>query len=189
MSRTVPLDTGFQKFLEESYNKERDTRLNWHRKSKEEAKIESTQFAVFKKKIEDACPKPSDAFIGLEDVKPKSFHKRKSGSITAISPVSSQGSKLNFDMKPAESKVKIKLYDGFSKEGKGRYQYLLERYNKKPESKFQFPVLSSWDYGWKIGHLTSRGNVQKSQYARTRIVADTFYTRNGIPGIQCSATY
>lgn len=43
------------------------------------------------------------------------------------------------------------LYKGFSHEGKGRQQYLKERMMKSPEEKFCYPVLSSWEYGWRLG--------------------------------------
>lgn len=43
------------------------------------------------------------------------------------------------------------LYQGFSHEGKGRRHYLQERKMKGPEEKFHYPVLSSWEYGWRLG--------------------------------------
>ncbi|XP_007500031.2 LOW QUALITY PROTEIN: protein ATP6V1FNB [Monodelphis domestica] len=55
------------------------------------------------------------------------------------------------DMRPATPKTGQLLYQGISHEGKGRLLYLRERWQQKPEDKFRFPVLSSWDYGWCIG--------------------------------------
>lgn len=43
------------------------------------------------------------------------------------------------------------LYQGFSHEGEGRRHYLKERKMKSPEEKFCYPVLSSWEYGWRLG--------------------------------------
>lgn len=85
------------------------------------------------------------------------------------------------EMRPASAGTKEKLYDGFTKEGKGRYQYLCSRNKKGPEEKFAFPLLSSWEYGWRLGDVIKKEEIKKPPYGRTRIVADTFYTRTGIP--------
>ncbi|XP_072454933.1 protein SPMIP1 isoform X2 [Notamacropus eugenii] len=55
------------------------------------------------------------------------------------------------EMRPATPKTGQLLYQGISREGKGRLLYLQARWQQKPEDKFQYPVLSSWDYGWCIG--------------------------------------
>ena len=85
-----------------------------------------------------------------------------------------------YEMLPPDPKMKDKLYDGFTREGKGRYQYLRERSQILPEYRYTFPVTSSAKYGWKIGEEVQ---LQKPRYARSRVVRDTFYTRNGVPGI------
>ena len=85
-----------------------------------------------------------------------------------------------YEMLPPEPAMKTKLYDGFTREGKGRYQYLRERSEILPELRYTFPVTSSAKYGWKIGEEVK---LQKPRYARSRVVRDTFYTRNGVPGI------
>ena len=79
------------------------------------------------------------------------------------------------------SKIKENLYDGFTKEGKGRHQYLRERHGVIPEKKFSFPMLSSWEYGWKIDEAF---NLQRPKHARTRLIQDRFYTRNRIPTLE-----
>lgn len=43
------------------------------------------------------------------------------------------------------------LFQGISHDGQGRALYLRERHRQKPEEKFLYPVLSSWEYGWNIG--------------------------------------
>ena len=191
MSRSYPADTQIQKFLEESYNKERDTRLNWYKKSKDGEKIQSKQFEVFKKKIEAACPKPTANLLELKHMKPKSYHKRLVKLDDNFATLALRRSKTDItaDMRPVEPFVKDKLYDGFTKEGKGRYQYLNTRYLRVPEDKYQYPVLSSWEYGWRLGDVIRKEEIKKPQMGRTRIVADTFYTRTGIPALHCSATY
>ena len=38
-------------------------------------------------------------------------------------------------------------------QGKGRRQYLQRRGQMRPEEKFDFPLLSSWEYGWRLGEF------------------------------------
>ncbi len=182
MSRNYPADTQIQNFLTESYVKEQTARLGWyHQRQQSNSANTSKQFDVFKKKIEAAAPKPTDTLLQLRDVKPKSYHKR-------IFKNDDQLMKLNFnkdepirDMFPVNQRVRSTLYDGFTKEGKGRYQYLQRRYRNIPENKYQFPVLNSWEYGWRLGDVIPKDQIKKPDAGRTRIVADTFYTRTGIP--------
>ncbi|XP_053159026.1 protein ATP6V1FNB [Hemicordylus capensis] len=70
------------------------------------------------------------------------------------------------------------LYQGFSHEGKGRSHYLKERKMKSPEEKFCYPVLSSWEYGWRLGDVVK--DIRTPIYGKSRIVKDTFFFKNGI---------
>lgn len=70
------------------------------------------------------------------------------------------------------------LYQGFSHEGKGRRRYLQERKMKSPEEKFPYPLLSSWDYGWRLGDAVKE--IRTPIHGKSRIVMDTFYFKNGI---------
>ncbi|GIX78058.1 uncharacterized protein CDAR_385421 [Caerostris darwini] len=47
--------------------------------------------------------------------------------------------------------VKNKLYNGISHDGRGRAEYLKNRYQQDPEEKFHKKVCSNWEYGWNIG--------------------------------------
>uniref|UniRef100_A0A7M4G2Y6 Uncharacterized LOC109311300 n=1 Tax=Crocodylus porosus TaxID=8502 RepID=A0A7M4G2Y6_CROPO len=76
------------------------------------------------------------------------------------------------EMRPASPGTMRLLYQGISREGKGRHLYLQERKQKSPEDKFSYPVLSSWEYGWRLGKAPT--------HAKSRIVRDTFYIKNGI---------
>lgn len=38
-------------------------------------------------------------------------------------------------------------------QGRGRSLYLQRRGHMKPEDKFSFPLLSSWEYGWRLGKM------------------------------------
>ena len=43
------------------------------------------------------------------------------------------------------------LFQGTSHDGQGRALCLQERYRQKPEEKFLYPIVSSWEYGWHMG--------------------------------------
>ncbi|XP_019392416.1 PREDICTED: uncharacterized protein LOC109311300 [Crocodylus porosus] len=82
------------------------------------------------------------------------------------------------EMRPASPGTMRLLYQGISREGKGRHLYLQERKQKSPEDKFSYPVLSSWEYGWRLGGFVTEGKAPT--HAKSRIVRDTFYIKNGI---------
>ncbi|GAB5568183.1 protein ATP6V1FNB isoform X1 [Prionailurus iriomotensis] len=42
------------------------------------------------------------------------------------------------------------FFQGLSHDGQGRALYLRERHRQKPEEKFLYPILSSWEYGWHV---------------------------------------
>ena len=86
-----------------------------------------------------------------------------------------------FDMYPVSEPARAQLYDGFSKQGKGRHQYLKERKQLIPENKYQFPLCSSWDYGWKLEDAIPRDSIKNPPYGRRAIVENDFFTRNEIP--------
>lgn len=48
-------------------------------------------------------------------------------------------------------------------QGKGRRLYLQRRGQKRPEEKFDFPLLSSWEYGWRLGECRSAAPGTASQ--------------------------
>ena len=191
MSRSFPANTQIQRFLEESYNRERDARLSWYTRNSRGADTKgSKQLEVFKKKIEAGAPRPTETLLALRHVKPKNYHKQKMNHEDHL--VKLAGEKpdaLLVEMRPVTSLTRGKLYDGFTKEGKGRYQYLLDRYQNIPEDKYSFPLCSSWEYGWRLGDVIKQEDIKKPAHGRTKIVADTFYTRTGIPAMRCSATY
>jgi hypothetical protein len=95
-------------------------------------------------------------------------------------------------MKPinATQRERLGLYTGLSHDGQGRHQYLRSRYGRIPEQKFNFPVLSSWEYGWGLADIRKPDDAQKPEFGRSRIVADSFYNRNGIglPDLQRAKT-
>ncbi|XP_030634139.1 protein ATP6V1FNB [Chanos chanos] len=81
-------------------------------------------------------------------------------------------------MRPVSPETKQALYQGFSKEGKGRRLYLHKRDQKGPEEKYDYPLLSSWEYGWRLGDYEH--DYKSPSNGRSQIVKSTFYARNGI---------
>ena len=82
------------------------------------------------------------------------------------------------DMRPPTANTKSLLYNGISAHGEGKTAYLKKRKQLSPEEKFEFPVLSSCQYGWKILEYVKEPN--RSKFARTCIVRDTFYRSSGV---------
>lgn len=184
-----------QKFLEQSYIREDETRLKaWAaRRSAGKDVVSSKQFEVFKKKISEACPKPNESLLKLREAQPKRYNRRiikLDDSMVKLAEQAQLDPSCLKDMKPVSHGMKTSLYDGFTREGKGRYQYLNARYEKIPEKKYYFPLLSSWDYGWRLNDVIKKEDIKKPEYGRTRIVSDTFYTRTGVPDLRrASALY
>ncbi|XP_064606964.1 protein SPMIP1-like [Liolophura sinensis] len=188
-SRNYPANTQIQKFLEEAIHKERDARLAWYF-NRSQSDLSSTgdgksrQYEVFRKKVEN-MPKTDLLEKFPKDYKPPAYNKKKPTypdtmlEKAAKDPNLSKGL-ITAEMNPVPSSTKVALYDGFTKEGKGRYKYLQQRNHVSPEDKFTFPILSSWDIGWRLGDVIKKEDIKKPQYGRTRIVEDTFWTRNGI---------
>ncbi|XP_015461838.3 protein ATP6V1FNB [Astyanax mexicanus] len=81
-------------------------------------------------------------------------------------------------MRPVSPHTKDALYQGLSKEGKGRSMYLRRRVQKMPEEKFDYPILSSWEYGWRLGDYDH--NYKSPANGRSGVVRSSFYARNGI---------
>jgi len=181
MARNPYANTQMQNFWKESVEKEATARLMSFAKMRGQSRAKPRQLEVFRKKIEDN--KPSDAL--LERLPPISGEQRFNRTKADFNAPMGLDRALTMpidapEMRPVESVVKSTLYDGFTKEGKGRYMYLHQRYETIPEQKFAFPTCSSWDYGWRLGDVIKKEDIKKPKYGRNKIVEDTFYTRNGI---------
>uniref|UniRef100_A0A3B4ZJT1 Si:ch211-193l2.10 n=1 Tax=Stegastes partitus TaxID=144197 RepID=A0A3B4ZJT1_9TELE len=81
-------------------------------------------------------------------------------------------------MRPVSPRTRRTLYQDSSHHGKGRRMYLQRRGHIRPEEKFDFPLLSSWEYGWRLGDYTL--DYRTPSCARSSVVKDTFYARNGV---------
>jgi hypothetical protein len=69
------------------------------------------------------------------------------------------------------------LYTGSTREA--RMRYLRTRHRRRPESRFTFPLVSSWEYGWRLGDVIKTEDLHNPAHGRSRIIADTFYRNNG----------
>ncbi|KAG7226658.1 hypothetical protein INR49_001828 [Caranx melampygus] len=81
-------------------------------------------------------------------------------------------------MRPVSPQTRETLYQDSSHQGKGRSLYLHRRGQMRPEEKFDFPLLSSWEYGWRLGDYTL--DYRTPSRARSSVVKNTFYARNGV---------
>jgi len=81
-------------------------------------------------------------------------------------------------MNQVEPETLDKIYQGSSREGKGRYSYLKARHELNPEMKYKYPMVSSWEYGWRLGDVIKVSEIKNPPFGRSRIVADTFYRSN-----------
>ncbi|XP_069812368.1 protein SPMIP1 [Dendropsophus ebraccatus] len=172
MARELNLTTQKQEFIKESYLKEMHTRINWWRHHRQ-----NTQPAPhLKAKVKDHYKLPTiqtkidnNNCLDIQNV----LHLRngRRSEQMETSPIESM-------MKPVSAGTRSLLYNGTSKEEKGRYCYLKVRNSLGPEEKYCYPIATSWVYGWHLGNLLDNSCPQ---YRRCRIVSDTFYRKNGIP--------
>ena len=181
-ARNPNFTTQFQEFMKESFEKESSQRLAWFNKRRSHSMNRPRQLEVFRKKITEGS-KPSEALleklpaIGVE---PRHNRKKADFNDPLLGNRARTSVDLQMEMRPPSPETRNALFDGFTKEGKGRYQYLRKRYDTIPEKKFTFPILSSWEYGWRLEDVIKKEDIKKPPHGRTRIVSDTFYTRNGI---------
>lgn len=181
--RNPNFTTQYQEFIKQSYEKESSQRLAWFNNRSGKSMNRPRQLEVFRKKITEGS-KPSEALLEkLPAIKVEARHARKKADFNdpLIGRRAYTSVDLQEEMRPPSAETRDMLYDGFTKEGKGRYQYLRKRYDTIPEKKFQFPILSSWDYGWCLDDVIRKEDIKKPAHGRNRIVQDTFYTRTGVP--------
>lgn len=176
------MTTQYQDFLKESYEKEASHRLAWFRKRRGHTMTKPRQLEVFRHKITE-CSKPSEALMEkLPEICVEARYNRKKMNLNdpLIGSRSKTQTDLPIEMRPPSPGSRDALFDGFTKEGKGRYQYLRRRFEIIPEKKFAFPMLTSWEYGWRLEDNIKKEDIKKPANGRNRIVSDTFYTRNGV---------
>ena len=177
----ITMDTQQQNFWVESIQKEAALRFSWQlRYSKKFAKDISGKQTEQKQKVKKDPAKAFQSNISAQirrlEGEKKEHEEEK--SMTRMSSRKSDKKTPLQDMRPATARTKALLYNGISAHGEGRYAYLKKRKTLIPEHKYEFPVLSSCLYGWKIKDYIEE--PQGSPYGRTCVIRDTFYRNSGI---------
>lgn len=182
------MDTQMQGFWIEAIKKEASLRYGWHLKY---SKAFAKQAALRNKQNEVSAGQKKAISDPLENISRHISRMEKELSKDDVDPSKDpelaakraeelkkeEEALLNFrEMRSPSPKTKMQLYDGISHHQEGRYAYLKARNKKSPEDKYIFPVVSSTVYGWKIRDH----GMPKSDYARTRVIRDTFYRHSGI---------
>jgi hypothetical protein len=171
MARNYPADARMQHFLEEQYVKETAARLQFHADQKAGLIDGATRRQSSQSRLT----------AGLPQINPMEFalrKKREEEETMRQIIEEARRHQTTEEMRSVDQPTRNKLFDGFSHDRKGRYQYLRDRHQQSPESKFTFPMLSSWEYGWKIGDEMSA--YGRPGNARTAMIKDSFYSRNGV---------
>ena len=183
------MDTQLQNFWKESINKEAALRFSWHlRYSRQFSKSASNhKMPEAKKKAASHSSVPNGNTVAerirrLE--KDKQLRDGKVGVKSSEKAVQedprltqSDGALSLKDMRPPTAGTQGLLYNGISAHGEGRCAYLRKRKTLTPEEKYDFPILSSCQYGWKIRDF---GRANSSPHARVCVIKDSFYRNSGI---------
>ena len=193
------MDTQLQNFWKESINKEAALRFSWHLRysrqfSKSENRATKSADAIQSRKP-DKKKKPTrhssvpngnavaERIRRLENEKQRRDAKEGGRNRTTVNNdprlTQSDGARpISLkDMRPPTAFTRQLLYNGISAHGEGRYAYLRKRKTLTPEEKYDFPILSSCQYGWKIRDF---GRAKSSPHARVCVIKDSFYRNSGI---------
>ena len=173
MSR-IGIDTRTQEAWKELIHKEAATRMTWHKSYK--PKVNENEW--FKRRFyTQAVTKPLGR--SLPPITAPSSHSTKlPENLSKPIEIPSNDSDEFYDMYPVSEGLKDVLFDGFSKEEKGRYRYLNLRKEIPLENRYQHPISNSMTYGWKLGETGQQ--FKAPTYARGKIVEESFYRRNGV---------
>ena len=191
---TLSMDTQLQNFWVESINKEATLRFGWHlRYSKQFARTSTAQNAAHGKRqaskkkhglaLNSSVTERIQKMEEQKKPRPKSLSDGATSRATSVAmkdtrlTKSADGAATLRDMRPPSSNTRALLYNGISAHGEGRYAYLKKRRTLTPEEKYEFPILSSCQYGWKIMEYTK---PKSSPHARTCVIKDSFYRNSGV---------
>lgn len=170
------MDTRAQNSWKELIEKEAATRISCKLKQEENSKDEDEWFDRSKYRLNKPLTGNLPTTIKFPQ---KQSRKNTSEEIERLTEqLKKSGSNLLTDMKPPKTETQALLYEGFTKEGKGRYQYLKARKSENPEEKFEYPLLNSFEYGWKLNDVAQE--YKTPTHGRGRIVEESFYRRNGV---------
>lgn len=179
------MDSRLQNFWVESINKEESVRFTWHlkysKKFAKEAAASSNKKqagpAVAKMKLNSSLSKRIEKMEKEKELLSPGTQTGSTDKKATTDDSQSPPAVIMRDMRPPSSKTRSLLYNGLGAHGEGRYAYLSKRKFKSPVEKYEFPVLSSCLYGWKI---MEHGVPKSSPFGRTFVIKDTFYRPSGI---------
>lgn len=182
--------------------KERDTRMKWNLRYKSLEDLEGGEMGwkgIYDKKDYDDHIKRHKFTIPKLEFPPKPNSIINSSN---LSNVNEYLTKLGFEDEERKSKrvkpvdvpkeEKDIIYDGISRDFQGRWKYLDIRKKYKPEQKYDFPVTSSMNYGWRLydecnkinrsqfGDIWNDSQTTPSKYAIKNLVMNNFYRDNGV---------
>ena len=174
----IKMDNRRQMFLKEAYHKEESVRFAWHLQY---SKAFAKQAAATsnKRKLEAGKMQFNTTITKrIQNLKDDLKKDRLSALTQTANDVKEDNEPVILnDMRPVSPHTRTLLYKGISAHEEGRYAYLNKRKMKSPEEKFEFPITSSIQYGWKIMDFSA---PKPSTFARTCVVRDTFYRSSGI---------
>ena len=174
----IAIDTRSQDAWKELIHKEAATRMAWHKSYK--PKVNEDEWfkrAFYTQAVSKPISRSLPPILPPTRSKP-SYDPKNSSNVLPIKIDLKNDSNENNDMYPVKQELKDVLFDGFSKEEKGRYQYLNLRKEIPLEHRYQYPVSNAMEYGWKLGETGQK--FQAPTYAKGKIVEESFYRRNGV---------
>lgn len=178
MVRELNMDTQRQNFWKESIHKEAMVRLAWQTQySKEFARAGGFGKTRAKKMSIDVKPVMKNLQEKL-DMKLNDLPAAETETQVEIAKPASRPSVYLKEMRPASKRTVKLLYEGFSADGGGRYAYLEKRKTIIPENKYEFPITSSFEYGWK--NKDAMRGIKPAQFSRSCTIKEEFYRPNGI---------
>lgn len=176
MVRELNMDTQRQNFWKESIQKEAMVRLAWQTQySKEFAR---GNFG--KTKAKKASINVEPVMRNLEEKLKLMTHEKSQKEEEKKVSIKEPRESHTFlkEMRPASPFTRKLLYEGFSADGGGRYAYLEKRKTIIPENKYEFPITSSFEYGWKNKEATK--GMKPAEFSRSCTIKEEFYRPNGI---------
>ena len=184
------MDTQLQNFWKESIGKEAALRFSWHlRYSKDKRASKSatpSKVVAAAAKYSRHSSVPNGKAVAERIQRLESEKRRRDATNAAVDTAAATKSEHSRpiksalslkDMRPPTACTRQLLYNGISAHGEGRCAYLRKRRTLTPEEKYEFPILSSCQYGWKIRDF---GQTRSSPHARVCVIKDSFYRNSGI---------
>ncbi|VDO03500.1 unnamed protein product [Rodentolepis nana] len=155
MGRSYPADTQSQRALQEVYEKEELAAIKFflahHKPDEEVTKKSATVKEIFQLEI-------PQKYIKLMDEKTHRKIKKQSEATTKELLPSTEEIPL---MRPPSSSI-----------------YLKQRLKLNPDERYEMPVTSAMEYGWKLFEVFPKSEITHPRYGRISTIQKSFF-RNG----------